>query len=315
MSIPQLQGELLPVIDLMLPYLNAKKACRNAGDGPIIIGLTGLQGSGKSTWANSLVKILDEEHDFRSITVSLDDFYHRHDELIRLRDSDLHNLLLGTRGQPGTHDERLAQDFFFSSLTSSGCVKIPSFDKSLFDGEGDRAPQSSWSVVSGTPDVVVFEGWCIGFQPLSESEVTRRWFIAQQQAAQSPAKMVDSATETLSLHRLEDLLQLNESLSRYCERFMGPQHLDMLIHLDTDDLVNVYRWRIQQEEALLSAKGSGMSKTQVVAFVKGYMPSYELYLDGLRKGFFRRDETNSKNKTHLRVILDVDRHVTAIDKL
>jgi D-glycerate 3-kinase len=28
--------------------------------------------------------------------------------------------------------------------------------------------------------------------------------------------------------------------------FMGPQHFDYLVHLDTDDLVNVYEWRIQQ---------------------------------------------------------------------
>lgn len=314
MSLPQLEGEVLRVIDLLLPYLDMKKASRKADDGPIIVGLTGLQGSGKTTWAKSLVRILNEKHGFTSITVSLDDFYHCHDELVRLRDSDPQNLLLRTRGQPGTHDETLAQDFFLS-LTRSESVRIPSFDKSWFNGDGDRTPQSSWPVVSRSPDVVVFEGWCIGFQPLSEGEMTRRWLNAQQEAAQFPANMSDSTTETLALHQREHLLQLNKSLSQYCGSFMGPQHLDMLVHLDTDEIGNVYRWRIQQEEALVGSKGSGMSSTQVVAFVKGYMPSYELYLEGLRNGFFRRDGLGSKNKAQIRVILDVDRRVIDIEKL
>ncbi|PYH88174.1 hypothetical protein BO71DRAFT_436003 [Aspergillus ellipticus CBS 707.79] len=68
--------------------------------------------------------------------------------------------------------------------------------------------------------------------------------------------------------------------------FMGPEHLDCLIHLDTDDLANVYRWRLQQEHALHRARNQGMTDAEVVAFVQGYMPAYELYLDTLRTGIF-----------------------------
>ena len=71
---------------------------------------------------------------------------------------------------------------------------------------------------------------------------------------------------------------------------MGPRHFDYLVHLDTNDLVNVYEWHIQQENALWQAKNQGMTNDEVVKIVKGYMPAYELYLDQLRSGFVMRPD-------------------------
>lgn len=44
---------------------------------------------------------------------------------------------------------------------------------------------------------------------------------------------------------------------------MGPRHFDYLFHLDTDDLVNVYEWRVQQEHALWRMKNQGMTDTRL----------------------------------------------------
>ena len=93
------------VLDLMLPHILKKI---DAGQQPVIIGLTGLQGSGKSTWASCIVDTLQTKHKLRATQVSLDDFYLPHDGLVKLQIQNSNNKLLRTRGQPGTHDEELA---------------------------------------------------------------------------------------------------------------------------------------------------------------------------------------------------------------
>lgn len=297
------------IINILLPYTKNKDA------GPVVLGLTGLQGSGKSTWADTLVKTLNEQYKLRSIAISLDDFYYCRDDLVRLRDADRGNLIYRTRGQPGSHDEELARNIF-SSLTTGGNtgvrIQIPVFDKSLFNGQGDRIPISRWPAVTLPVDVVVFEGWCIGFSPLHSHEVEARWRAAKDKSLSSPT--TSGQPSTLARHRLEDLLQMNSSLTRYCTSFMGPQFFHILVHLDTDDPMNVYKWRIQQERMLIRTKGSGMTDEQVTEFVNVYMPSYELYLDQLRRGFFR-DQAAKERKVHIRILLDVERKIVDSQKL
>lgn len=273
---------------------------------PFVLGLTGLQGSGKSTWTDTLVQSLNEVYNYKTINISLDDLYHDHDDLVRIRTENSSNKLLQTRGQPGTHDTKLAVEFFASVADVNSETLIPSFDKSLFNGEGGRAPLEKWNRVhAGTAiDIVVFEGWCVGFSPLDESDIRRKWSEGSQD--KSTAKF---PTETLKEHSIEHLVRVNKNLREYCDLFMGPRHFNFLVHLDTDDLVNVYEWRIQQEHALLAKTGSGMTDLEVVKFVKGYMSAYELYLDQLRSGFFRFGYSGS-GKGQLRIILDKKRKVT-----
>lgn len=270
---------------------------------PIILGITGLQGSGKSTWASKIVEILSsEEHQLHTVTISLDDLYKTHDGLLAQRDNNPGNKLYRTRGQPGTHEEDLAGKFFdaLRAFKGEGDLRIPSFDKSKFSGEGDRAPISEWPRLTCKPDVVVFEGWCVGFRPLPASAIKAKHTLAL--SGKLPVN-------TPAQHSLTHLLEVNSNLERYCDVFMGPKYFDFLIHIDTDDLLNVYIWRLQQEHKMLQTKGSGMSDTQVKAFVDGYMPSYEIYLDQLRNGFF-----DDKGKM-IRVILDRSRAVERIEQL
>ena len=276
---------------------------------PLILGITGLQGSGKSTWASLIVSLLRNEHNLRAITISLDDVYKTHNDLIAQRDAHAENRLYRTRGQPGTHDERLAGEFFAAVRRRGGGgseVRIPRFDKSGFGGEGERLPESEWSKVEGGVDVVVFEGWCVGFRALSDGQVKARWEAAI--AASQATGMSEACATALVDHRLEHLLEVNANLRRYNRTFMGPEHFDFLVHLDTEDLQNVYHWRLQQEHAMIKAKGSGMTDEAVVAFVRGYMPAYELYLDGLREGFF-----GPGTERQVRVVLDREREVKLVD--
>lgn len=41
---------------------------------------------------------------------------------------------------------------------------VPRFDKSLFDGKGDRAELDKWVRINTTTDIFLFEGWCLGFK-------------------------------------------------------------------------------------------------------------------------------------------------------
>jgi len=260
---------------------------------PFILGLTGLQGSGKSTLATDIVNALNEVHSYRAVEISLDDFYLTHGERQNLRSGEgrSENALLKVRGQPGTHDVDLAKkvlaQFSDSGKNEGNEIFLPVFDKSLFDGDGDRTPRSQWRFLNSEPliQVVIFEGWCAGFRPLSEEEVETKWKEAKKQRAaleqsnqekDGPIEQKFSTT-TLADHELNDLLFVNSRLGDYCETFMGPQHFDYLVHLDTMDLANVYRWRMEQEHMLRKVKGRGMTDSQVVDFGKSSERGRKIY--------------------------------------
>jgi D-glycerate 3-kinase len=295
----ELEANVQHALNILLPKI---KCQHEQSTTPIILGVSGLQGSGKSTWASEIVEILTSQHGLHTVAFSLDDLYKTHDDLVAQRNRDPQNKLYRTRGQPGTHEEHLAAKFFreLETYQGEGELKIPSFDKSKFNGEGDRAPEQDWPVLSRKPDVVVFEGWCVGFQPLPASAVEAKYKLAVggKLSVNTPAQ-----------HQLNHLLEINDNLKRYCDAFMGPQHFDFFIHLDTTDLHNVYTWRLQQEHKMIEAKGSGMSDEQVRAFIDGYMPSYEVYLDQLREGLF--DEKGRQ----VRVELDLLRRIDKVEEL
>jgi D-glycerate 3-kinase len=291
----ELDADVHRALDILLPKI---KRQLEKSEKPIILGISGLQGSGKSTWASRVVDILSLQHGLHAIAISLDDLYKTHIDLVAQHNKDLENNLYKTRGQPGTHEEQLAARFFreLEAFRGEGEMKIPSFDKSKFNGEGDRAPESDWPIITRKPDVVVFEGWCMGFQPLPASEIEAKHKLALDGLL---------PVNTPAQHQLKHLLEVNKNLSQYCDAFMGPQHFDFFIHLDTDDLQNVYTWRLQQEHKMIEAKGSGMSDEQVRAFIDGYMPSYEIYLDKLREGLF--DEKGRQVRIELDRLRRIDK--------
>ena len=294
-----IESNVRQVLGILLPKIRIH---RQEFSQPIILGITGLQGSGKSTWATAIVDMLASEHNLRALAISIDDLYKTHAELISQKTKDPENKLYHTRGQPGTHDEQLAGKFFkgLKNYGGESELGIPSFDKSKFNGEGDRVPESDWSKIKQKPDIVVFEGWCLGFQPLSPSAVEDTYALAKS------GKLV---MNTPAQHQLVHLQEVNKNLRRYCDVFMGPRHFDFFVHIDTDDLHNVYTWRLQQEHKMIEIKGSGMSDDQVQTFVNGYMPSYELYLDSLRRGLFE-DQGRM-----VRVVLDKERCVQKLEEL
>lgn len=97
-------------------------------------------------------------------------------------------------------------------------MKIPSYDKSAFDGKGDRAPEETWlevnSAGSKAIEVVIFEGWCVGFQALPD-DTLRQTLVAAQWRAAHETKSGSQFPGKLWYHSFENIKQVNEALKKY----------------------------------------------------------------------------------------------------
>ena len=91
--------------------------------------------------------------------------------------------------------------------SNSQSVQIPSFDKSLFSGEGDRA--DTWISVNSPVDVVILEGWCVGFYPTTQEEIDRRWVL--------PVQGLREDFFGKRGFRKEDVVEINEKLKEYLQ--------------------------------------------------------------------------------------------------
>lgn len=115
---------------------------------------------------------------------------------------------------PATHDIRTGIELFDALAERRPDVKIPSYDKSQFNGAGDRRPEEQWPVVNKSNEqaveVIIFEGWCVGFRSLSDEEVQHKWEMAVQEAESG-----DSYTGRLGRLELKHVLFINSKLKEY----------------------------------------------------------------------------------------------------
>lgn len=109
----------------------------------IIVGLQGVQGSGKSTVARQLTGGGWE-------ALSMDDFYLPADEMS-----------VAFRGHPGTHDVAWMERVLRAFKNEEDEIVVPVYDKSLREGLGDRA---GCRLLDGSASQLLLEGWCLGFE-------------------------------------------------------------------------------------------------------------------------------------------------------
>lgn len=248
---------------------------------PIIVGLSGPQGSGKSTVVASLAAKLKADS-LNVVEFSLDDVYLKHPEQLELRETTK-NPLVYKRGLPGTHDTSLCMDIFEALQHQQGAA-IPIYDKSAFNGEGDRSSET----ISVKPpyDVVLFEGWMVGFDALSEHQIEQAYQMSRKNAGH------------LTKYNIDDVKFINSRLKLYQDHIWS--QFDVFVHLSAINISYIYKWRLEQEHALVAKKGKGMSDDQVKQFVDGYMPAYELY------------SLQLNNRPGLHLKLDEDRRVVEV---
>lgn len=135
----------------------ARAACRS----PLVVGINGAQGSGKSTLCRFLEVMLAQEG-LRAATLSLDDLYLTRGQRAALA-RDVHPLF-ATRGVPGTHDVELGLAVI-GDLLAGRDLALPRFDKA----RDDRSPRVER--IAGPVDVLLLEGWCVGARPQAAADL------------------------------------------------------------------------------------------------------------------------------------------------
>ncbi len=223
-----------------MPLAGHIASLRQTAGRPVLIGINGVQGSGKSTLCRFLERLLARDHGLKVAILSLDDLYFaRADRPVHIHP------LFATRGVPGTHDVALGKRVITALLAGSGPVAVPRFDK------GCDAPAAVWPIVDAPVDVLLFEGWCIAATPQPES------------ALAAPINTLEAREDPdLTWRRA-----VNAALSgSYAALFA---RLDRLVALCAPDFDVVSDWRRQQEMPL-RAQGLGMDDAALDRFLQHY---------------------------------------------
>jgi D-glycerate 3-kinase len=195
---------------------------------PLVLGICGSQGSGKSTMALALREILRAVHGLAVATFSLDDLYRSGQDRAHLAES-VHPLLR-TRGVPGTHD--VARGIaVIDGLTSAGpdqTTSIPAFDKAT----DEPVPEQSWQAFHGRADIVIFEGWCVGARPQAEAALVE------------PINTLERESDPQGLWRH----YVNAQLAGSYQALFGK--IDVLLMIRAPGFEQVFAWRRLQERKL-----------------------------------------------------------------
>ena len=227
----------------------SKKAKKKS---PLIVGLAGGQGSGKTTISSILSLILKKYFKLKVFKISIDDFYKTKKQR-EILSKDKHSLLL-TRGVPGTHDIKIMLDFFRKIKTKNfKSLKLPKFNKA----NDDRYKKKHWYKLKSRPDVVIFEGWCVGAKPQS------------LRLLKKPINTIEKAYDKSLKWRRFVNLQLKTNYKKLYSQ------LDSLLYLKVKNFNLLKKWRIKQEEKLwLKSKSRKnlkiMNKKEVINFMQTY---------------------------------------------
>ena len=218
----------------------------------LILGLSGGQGIGKTTISSIITLILKKYFKLNIFKISIDDFYKTRKERFLLS-KKIHPLLM-TRGVPGTHDINIMLNFFKRVKKNNfKSLKLPKFDKAI----DDRCKKSSWYTIKKRPNVIIFEGWCVG---------------ARAQKNSMLKKSINSLEKTNDQNLIWRKFVNNQLKTKYKKLF---GHLDNLLYLKAKNFNLLQQWRIKQEKKLwLKLKKRKnlkiMNKLEVINFMQTY---------------------------------------------
>ena len=230
-------------------WISSKAKSRN----PFFLGLVGGQGTGKTTTSSILEIILKKYFKLNVFKISIDDFYKTRKERLNLS-KKIHPLLM-TRGVPGTHDINIMLDFFKKSKSRKfKPFKLPKFNKAI----DDRCKKNQWYTLKKRPDVIIFEGWCVGAKAEKNSTLK---------------KSINSMEKSKDTKLIWRKYVNNELKSKYKKLY---DQLDCLIYLKAQSFSLLQKWRLIQEKKLWlknkskKTKNKIMTKEDVLSFMQTY---------------------------------------------
>ena len=236
---------LIPVSFWISKKINKKK--------PLIVGLAGGQGSGKTTISSILTLILKKNFKLNVFKVSIDDFYKTRKDRKSLS-KNKHPLLMA-RGVPGPHDVNLMLNFFKKIKDKNfKSLQIPTFNKAI----DDRCQKSLWYKIKTKPDVVIFEGWCVGARPQLNSQLKK------------PINSLEKVYDQGGKWRAHVNNQLK---TKYKTLF---KQLDGLLYLKAKNFSLLREWRLKQERKLwVQTKNKKNLKIMSSGDVINFMQTYQ----------------------------------------
>jgi D-glycerate 3-kinase len=175
------------------------------------------------------------------VGISIDDFYLTRAEQVALAGRFPDDPLAQVRGAPGTHD--IALGVAVLDALGREAVEVPVYDKAAHGGKGDRAAVGP--KIGGDVEKVLFEGWMLGFPSVGAKG---------------------------RLARVDALLPAYEPWVR---RLAG------MLQLRVEDPAVVVRWRVEAEARMRAEGRGGMSDTEAEAYVRRFLPFYEVYPEAL----------------------------------
>lgn len=248
---------LLSLVSLWLPFALQLAILKQQLGRPVIQGIVGGQGTGKTTLTVVLSLIL-AQFGYRTLSLSLDDLYKTYAERQQLQEQDPR---LIWRGPPGTHDVALGIELLdqLRQPKRPNPILVPRFDKSAWGGAGDRTTPES---VEGI-DIILFEGWFVGVRPINPAIFD----ASAPPPIQTPA---DQAFARDMNQGLQDYLPLWERLDRLMLLYPTDYHLSQ-------------QWRRQAEQQMMATGKSGMTASQIDRFVEYFWKSLhpELFITPL----------------------------------
>ena len=294
------QGKIDQAEDIYLPLVEQIITWKQEIDRPLVQGIVGGQGTGKTTLCRLLQKIL-EIAGYATASLSLDDLYKTYAERQELL---IQEPRFRWRGPPGTHEVQLGLDileqvrtsttlsantsktplFTSTSLSerspnSQPTIALPRFDKSLWAGMGDRTTPDLVKI----PDILLFEGWFVGVLP----------------------RILPKNSSPFTNY-------INQQLHAYLPLW---EKLDKLILLYPEDYRFCLQWRLQAEQEMIASNKSintnqdknvgdslhqnGMTSAEITNFV-------EYFWEALPPEIFISPLTNPPSPVDLVIPLNVD---------
>ena len=217
----------------------------------LFLGVSGGQGSGKTT-VTEILKIILKKFFKRQIHVnSIDDFYKTLEE--RNKMSNKIHSLFKTRGVPGTHDINLVKKFFnFIKKEKFKKIKLPKFEKA----RDDRLKKKYWYSVKKKPEIVILEGWCVGAKPQTNSLIRK------------PINILEKYEDRDLIWRK----YVNEKLKKEYKKLFAM--IDYLIFMKVPNFNMVFKWRLLQENKL---RKKSYLRTKVMSYneIKRFIMFYQ----------------------------------------
>ena len=219
---------------------------------PYFVGLAGGQGTGKTTISSLIRIILTKYFKLNVFRISIDDFYKTRKERKNLS-KRVHSMLL-TRGVPGTHDIDMILNFFKKAKSNKfKRLKLPLFNKAI----DDRFNKKYWYDLKDRPDVIIFEGWCVG---------------AKSEKNSSLKKTINSMEKAKDQKQIWRKYVNDQLKSKYKKLY---SQLNCLIYLKAKNFSLLQKWRLKQERKLwvkskVKSNLKIMSRGDVINFMQTY---------------------------------------------